>query len=84
MPKLIDLTGQRFGRLVVIERADNSADGRARWLCRCDCGQSKTVLGEHLKKGRTKSCGCAKSDLPVNASKNTEAVTANYIEFGVT
>ena len=62
MPKLIDLTGQRFGRLVVIERADNSADGRARWLCRCDCGQSKTVLGEHLKKGRTKSCGCAKSE----------------------
>lgn len=62
MPKLIDLTGQRFGRLVVIERADNSADGRARWLCGCDCGQSKTVLGEHLKKGRTKSCGCAKSE----------------------
>lgn len=62
MPKLIDLTGQRFGRMVVIERADNSADGRARWLCRCDCGQSKTVLGEHLKKGRTKSCGCAKSE----------------------
>ena len=62
MPKLIDLTGQRFGRLVVIERVENSADGRARWLCRCDCGQSKTVLGEHLKKGRTKSCGCAKSE----------------------
>lgn len=62
MPKLIDLTGQRFGRLVVVERVENSADGRARWLCRCDCGQSKTVLGEHLKKGRTKSCGCAKSE----------------------
>ena len=62
MPKLIDLTGQRFGRLVVVKRADNSADGRARWLCKCDCGQSKTVLGEHLKKGRTKSCGCAKSE----------------------
>lgn len=50
MPRLIDLTGQRFGRLVVVERVENSADGRARWLCRCDCGQSKTVLGEHLKK----------------------------------
>lgn len=62
MSKLIDLTGRRFGRLVVVERAENSADGRARWLCRCDCGQSKTVLGEHLKKGRTKSCGCAKSE----------------------
>lgn len=62
MPRLIDLTGQRFGRLVVVERVENSADGRARWLCRCDCGQSKTVLGEHLKKGRTKSCGCAKSE----------------------
>lgn len=62
MPRLIDLTGQRFGRLVVVERVENSADGRARWLCRCDCGQSKTVLGEHLKKGRAKSCGCAKSE----------------------
>ncbi len=62
MSKLIDLTGQRFGRLVVIERAENSAGGRVRWLCKCDCGKSKIVLGEHLKKERTKSCGCVKSE----------------------
>lgn len=62
MPKLIDLTGQRFGRLVVVKRTDNSADGKARWLCKCDCGQSKAVLGEYLKKGRTNSCGCIKSE----------------------
>ena len=62
MSKLIDLTGQRFGRLVVVGRAENSTDGRVRWLCKCDCGQSKIVLREHLKKGRTKSCGCVKSE----------------------
>lgn len=38
MGKLIDLTGQRFGRLTVIERAENSPNGAAKWVCRCDCG----------------------------------------------
>lgn len=58
MGKLIDLTGQRFGRLVVIERAENNKRGKAMWDCKCDCGKQVTVLGCHLRSGHTQSCGC--------------------------
>lgn len=59
--RLIDLTGQRFGRLTVIERAENNKAGRARWLCRCDCGKYITVTGVDLRTGNTKSCSCLKT-----------------------
>ena len=52
MPKLNDLTGQRFGRLTVLERTE------LKWLCKCDCGNKKIVAGGHLVSGDTKSCGC--------------------------
>ena len=56
--KLIDLTGQRFGRLVVLERAENAKDKHPQWLCKCDCGNTKVVKGSHLRKGDIVSCGC--------------------------
>lgn len=68
MSKLIDLTGQRFGRLVVVKRADNSADGRARWLCKCDCGKEIVTYGSWLRNGDTKSCGCLKLDMFIKRS----------------
>ena len=58
---LVDLTGHRFGKLVVIAR-DTSRKGRVYWLCQCDCGNTCSVLAANLKDrpGRkgTKSCGC--------------------------
>lgn len=51
-----DLTGQRFGRLVASRKV--SQKGPAQWLCRCDCGQDKTVLANNLLRGDTVSCGC--------------------------
>ena len=51
--KLIDLTGQKFGRLTVIERHD-----KKRWKCQCDCGNITYSDGYQLRKGITKSCGC--------------------------
>ncbi len=57
MGKLIDLTGQRFGRLVVVERA--GMDGQyPTWLCRCDCGNTIITRGTYLRRGDTQSCGC--------------------------
>lgn len=60
--KFKDLTGKRFGKLVVIERTDDyiQSDGKHKvmWLCRCDCGNIKAVLSHSLTSGRTKSCGC--------------------------
>lgn len=58
MSKLLDLTGQRFGRLVVIRRAKNASDGKTQWLCKCDCGNAVVVRSSHLRDGNTKSCGC--------------------------
>lgn len=55
-----DLAGQRFGKLVVVERAGSNKRGDARWLCRCDCGNSKVVTRWHLIGGHTASCGCAR------------------------
>lgn len=57
--KLQDLTGQRFGRLVVLERAGTAKGGQARWRCRCDCGGETVALGNNLRRqNHTLSCGC--------------------------
>lgn len=56
-PVAEDLTGQRFGKLQVLERAENKK-GRTAWLCQCDCGNLKTVLSRDLKAGKVRSCGC--------------------------
>jgi len=61
MSRLIDLTGQRFGRLTVIEKVP-SKNSNARWRCVCDCGKETTVLGTTLRRGESKSCGCLRSD----------------------
>lgn len=58
MPKLIDLTGKRFGRLFVLERADVFCRFDTRWVCECDCGKGVTRFGRSLRNGETKSCGC--------------------------
>jgi len=65
--ELIDLTGRRFGRLTVIKRSyPNSKYGRARWLCKCTCGNEIIIIGHNLKNGNTKSCGCLAIELAGN------------------
>lgn len=62
MGKFIDLTGQKFGRLIVIERAENRVQPNGhrctQWLCKCDCGKEVVVSALNLKRGHTRSCGC--------------------------
>lgn len=53
-----DLTGQRFGRLIVLSYAHTNQHGKAIWHCRCDCGNEKDIIGCSLTRGLTKSCGC--------------------------
>jgi hypothetical protein len=55
--KLIDICGQRFGMLLVVERAKSGA-GESRWRCRCDCGKDTIASSSHLRAGQTTSCGC--------------------------
>lgn len=61
MPALIDITGERFGRLVVVRRA-GVVGANAGWLTRCDCGRHLVVSSSHLRTGHTKSCGCLRVD----------------------
>lgn len=62
MGTLNDLTGKRFERLTVLERAGSSAHKKALWRCVCDCGNEVVVIGSHLLNGNTHSCGCYKRD----------------------
>lgn len=59
----VDLTGQKFGRLTVLQAAGQTKNGAFRWKCQCTCGQSKVVTGYSLQRGTTKSCGCLASEI---------------------
>jgi hypothetical protein len=56
----IDMTGRRYGCWTVIRFAvEEHVPGRQpRWLCRCACGTERTVAGQMLRNGRSRSCGC--------------------------
>ena len=60
-----NLIGQRFGKLVVIEQAENyvspSGGQRRRWLCKCDCGETTIAITDNLKRGRHQSCGACRA-----------------------
>lgn len=75
--KPLDLKGQRFGKLVVLEKAENQ-HGRTAWLCQCDCGNKKIIITPSLRSGNTKSCGCLHKE---TASKNFRKDIANQ-RFG--
>ena len=68
--KITDLTGQRFNRLTILEYdKEKSKPGRAYWICKCDCGNIKSIRSDQLKNGNTRSCGCYKIELFVNNTK---------------
>ena len=58
MAKLIVLTGKKFGKLLVLRRAENKGK-KTCWLCLCDCGNETVVGGSNLHSGNTSSCGCS-------------------------
>lgn len=65
MGKIIDITGQNFGRLTAIHimpKEPNAKDRSYKWLCKCDCGNEVVVSGHNLRRGNTKSCGCLQKE----------------------
>jgi hypothetical protein len=60
MQTAIDVTGQRFGKLIAVRRDGSDARGEAVFLCVCDCGNSRRVRSSMLRGGLTRSCGCWK------------------------
>lgn len=55
--------GKRFGRWIVLEKSESDKHGKARYLCKCDCGNEKLVSGNNLVSGKTTSCGCLQKEL---------------------
>ena len=82
MGKFIDLTGQQFERLKVIERVENSKNGKSQWLCQCNCGKILIVIGNNLRLKRTKSCGCLWKEIRkqtiTNKKYNTYDLSGEY------
>ena len=69
--KPVDLTGQRFGRLTVMNRAPTRLNRRgARWSCKCDCGESRVIAADTLRRGQSHSCGCLRRE--IRAERNRE------------
>jgi hypothetical protein len=62
---VIDIVGNKYERLVVLERADNDRQNQPAWKCLCDCGNTPVVSGKSLKSGATKSCGCYRKEMQV-------------------
>lgn len=80
MTKLMNLVGQRFGRLTVIAEAQRR--GKARyWLCRCDCGKEREYFLGNLRRGVSQSCGCISTER-INAYNRTHGLTSS-LEYPV-
>lgn len=75
--RTIDLTGQQFGLLTVLEQAESN-NGHTFWKCKCNCGNEKIITGSSLKQGLTKSCGCLKS---IGEKTIIEILTQNNILY---
>lgn len=73
MSRPLELTGQRFGKLKVIKR-NGSKNGRAYWLCQCDCGNQVSVVSNALSSNKTRSCGCISIERIRNQNKGKSLV----------
>ena len=74
-PNLIDEAEHRHGRWLVLEQAENDKHGQARWLCQCDCGEQRIVLGGRLRDGTSKSCGCWNREVASSQRKGKPPAT---------
>lgn len=75
--------GEKFGRLTVLEEIDSSnfpnKRPRRRVLCRCECGREKVVILQHLKEGRTMSCGCLGREIAQRNSRYPQGFTKSRL-----
>jgi hypothetical protein len=75
--KAVDMVGKKFGRLLVLKRAENDKYGNAFWVCQCECGNVVRVKGQSLRRGHTKSCGCLQREMAsISGLKNHHLLRA--------
>ena len=60
---VLDLAGRRFGRLTVVSKVSERISGHVYWECVCDCGATRRIIAQALRRGATVSCGCRKKEL---------------------
>lgn len=58
MPPFVDITGMRFGKLLIVKACGKNKQGGYMWECLCDCGVTITASGSSIRYGNTRSCGC--------------------------
>ena len=84
MGRLKDLTGKKFGRLLVINRVGSDKSGHALWNCQCDCdGKIVVVAGTHLLTGDTQSCGCYHKQKASKTHKKYNKYDLESEEYGI-
>jgi hypothetical protein len=86
--KLIDITGSRHGRLIVLGQGVKANGGRVTWLCRCECGKIIQAYGYNLASGNTQSCGCLHREIDRNfhlrhgeADRRNGKTTGEYMSW---
>lgn len=85
MAYIIDVTGERFSMLEVLEKVKSSDKGFAQFLCKCDCGTEFVAIGRDLRKGKTRSCGCIEvteeiKEYKPNLLDSSEKMLADFIK----
>lgn len=84
MGRLIDLTGRRFGRLLVLGRGKTvprwhpSEGTKVYWRCQCDCGVAKEIYGQSLRRGHAVSCGCWRNEIGTERLKRWVEASTLY------
>lgn len=78
-PRLIDLTGKQFGEWTVLEKNGNHKCGGAIWLCKCNCGAVRNVMGGDLRSNKSRSCGCKGSQATIGERSATHRMKGTRI-----
>ena len=75
----IDMMNKRFGRLTVIGEGGRAPDGSIKWICQCECGNIKEIVGTSLRKGIVKSCGCLQKETAKITIQNNRKINDSLV-----
>lgn len=81
-PKIVDLTGKIYGKLVVLE-LDHVEKSKRYWKCQCECGNTTVVREGNLRHGITKSCGCLKKETKKHDEVTVQKIKPRHNNGGV-
>lgn len=81
-PKVVDLTGKIYGKLVVLE-LDHVEKSRRYWKCQCECGNTTVVRESNLQHRITKSCGCLKKETKKHDEVTVQKIKPRHNNGGV-